>query len=243
MQGTRSRRRMGDATSTALLVLLHCPANCPVASWCCAVWRKQAGGNWRAELSATPHKKKILAMALSRDGSKVATADKLNEVAMWSFNENSPLSEASVQKFSADERVDGMVFSPDGRYLIFGYGKGGLAYCDAPGEPGDTEQDPEIADLMALPSTGNVVAGKATGNVVALTFSPDGRWLAAGLADGSAHVIGWNKTSISSSEVMYSVSSPAPMMSSFKAVVGMTWSSETELLIAEDVGSGAAYIL
>ena len=199
----------------------------------CAVWQKQADGGWRAELVATPHKKKILTMAVSRDGSMVATGVKGMTVALWSFNEDTPLNELSEQTFSTPERPLSMVFSPDGRYLTFGYPKGVLAYCDVREESGTVEHD-EIFDLMELPSPENVGA---------LAFSPDGRWLAAGLADGTVHLIGWNETNVSTSRVIYSITSPAPTASSFQAVVGLAWSSETTLIVAVDVGTGATSCL
>ena len=180
---------------------------------------------------ATPHKKKILTMAVARDGSKVATGDKGKTVALWSFNGDTPLNKHSAQKISTPERPLSMVFSPDGRYLILGYPKGALAFCDVREESGNTGQDEQISDLMELPSLENVGA---------LAFSPDGHWLAAGLADGAAHLIRWNETNVSASRAIHSVKSPTATATSFQAVMGLAWSSETMLIVAVDVGTGAS---
>ena len=193
-----------------------------------AVWRKHAVDGWKAELSATPHKKKILSMAVSRDGLKVATGDKKATIAVWSFDEeSSSLSEHSATVFGSNERAMALVFSPDGRYLIFENDKGILAYADTEGDLEET-----IAVLAELPAT---VA------VTALAFSPDDRWLAVGSGDGVTYLIDWNETSVNASKVVHSITSPMPTMSSLQVVAGLAWSSESMLIVAADVGTGVPF--
>ena len=192
-----------------------------------AVWRKHAVDGWKAELSASPHRRKILAMAVSRDGLKVATGDK-KTIAVWSFDEeSSSLSEHSATVFGSNKKATALVFSPDGRYLIFQNDKGVLSYADTEGDLEET-----IAVLAELP---------ATVPVTALAFSPDDGWLiwlAVGSEDGVTHLIDWNETSVNASKVVHSITSPMPTMSSLQVVAGMAWSSESMLIVAADVGTG-----
>ena len=181
---------------------------------------------WKAELSATPHKKKILSMAVSRDGLKVATGDKMKTIAVWSFDEEvSRLSERSETVFGINKRAMSLVFSPDGRYLIFENDIGILSYTD-------TEADLEetIAVLVKLPASES--------STTALAFSPDGRWLAAGTGEGITYLIEWNETSVNASKVVHSITIPKQTTSSFQAVAGLAWSSESTLVVVADVGTG-----
>ena len=181
---------------------------------------------WKAELSATPHAKKTTSMAVSRDGLKVATGGKQKTIAVWSFDEEvSRLSEHSETVFTSKERPMSLVFSPDGRYLIFGNGGGRLAYTDTEGDLEET-----ITVLAKLP----------TERFTALAFSPDGGWLAAGTKEGVTHLINWNETCVDASKVEHSITFPVQTTSSFLVVAGLAWSSESTLMVVADVGTGAA---
>ena len=196
-----------------------------------AVWRKHAAEGWKAELRASPHNNKVVSMAVSRDGLKVATGDKRKKIAVWCFDEeNSRLGVHSESVFGNSKIPHAMVFSPDGRYLIFEYELGALSYAD-------TEADlmeETIAVLAELPSNKSVTA---------LAFSPGGRLLAVGSGEGTALLIDWNKAmSVNASNALvHSIISPMPTTSSFQIVAGLAWSSESTLIVAADVGTGMLF--
>jgi WD40 repeat protein len=134
------------------------------------VWNMAADGTVSAPL-ALPHNDGILAIALSRDGSRLAVANAYS-LHLWDLAAADPRVNPVVLPRST-QWVLAVAFSPDGRRLAAG-GLNALVRL----------WDLTAPDFASHPA---VLRGH-TGSVKTMAFSPDGRWLATAGQDASTRL-------------------------------------------------------
>jgi WD40 repeat protein len=117
------------------------------------------------------HQQKVLAVAVSPDGTQIATASADNTVRLW----NSPLGSTPLLLGGHTDSVSSAVFSPDGRFLLTGSADGTARLWDT-----------AVAKLTPV--------GSHAGAVSAVAFSPDGSSVLSGSADGTAKL--WRNGSL-----------------------------------------------
>ncbi len=155
----------------------------------CRLWEVSTGRmicELRGHAEETPaHFPSMLyALALSADGSHIATGDKLGHIVVWDRESGRSLAtlEApdlytwdAVQRRHSIGGIRALAFSPDGRYLAAG-GSGRISNIDHL----DGQARVEVFDWRKGERTHVFVSDKFKGLVHRLCFHPQGDWLLAG---------------------------------------------------------------
>jgi hypothetical protein len=114
----------------------------------------------------------VVALAFHPAGQLLAV-NGYNEITVWDLN-----GELQRRIAPAPPRIRGLAFDPAGGHLA--------AVGGTPGREG--ELSIYSADTGALETT----LARAADELLAVAFSPDGKWLAAGGADNSIHIFSWD---------------------------------------------------
>jgi WD40 repeat protein len=114
------------------------------------------------------HQQKVLAVAVSPDGSQIATASADNTVRLW----NAPLGSTPRLLGGHGDSVTSAFFSPNGKFLLTGSADGTARLWDT-----------QVSKLASI--------GSHAGSVSVVAYSPDGSSSLSGSADGTAKL--WRK--------------------------------------------------
>jgi WD40 repeat protein/regulation of enolase protein 1 (concanavalin A-like superfamily) len=119
--------------------------------------------------------KPVVGVAFSPDGKKVLTVDGTPDARLWDFETNTP--HAYRHSKSKTRITTSAVFTPDGRFMVFGFDKS------------DKAQD-EMLVLWPLDRNirGRAFIGPADTAVSCIAVSPDGKYIAAGQS-GETHIV------------------------------------------------------
>jgi WD40 repeat protein len=155
----------------------------------CRLWEVETGRLVRelrghAELTPAHFSSMLYALAISADGSRIATGDKVGRINVWDRESGRSLAvlEATqlytwdpVQRRHSIGGIRALAFSPDGRYLAAG-GSGQISNIDHL----DGAARVEVFDWQKGECTHTFASDKFKGLVHRLTFHPRGEWLLAG---------------------------------------------------------------
>ena len=119
-------------------------------------WDSKSG---KAEFSLKGHNTAVVSVCCSPTENQWASIDTLGDLILWDGDSQKPIAETSAPA----QPTGNMVFSPDGKQLLWGGVFGKLYYWNW-----QTEEKIETAETPTL------------ANLDALVFSPGGEWLAAG---------------------------------------------------------------
>jgi WD40 repeat protein len=160
----------------------------------CRIWDVASGQllhELRGHEEMTPHQfaSMLFACAISPDGRRIATGDKVGHIAVWEIDSGRRLAELEapvfytwdpVQRRHSIGGIRALAFSPDGtRLAVGGIGKiGNIDHLDS-------KPRMEVFDWRKGERLGEAL-GEGRGMVERLEFHPDGDWLlgAGGYTDG-----------------------------------------------------------
>jgi WD40 repeat protein len=155
----------------------------------CRLWEVATGRLIRelrghAELTPAHFSSMLYAVAITADGTRIATADKVGHIVVWDRESGRLLVALEapdlytwdpVQRRHSIGGIRGLAFSPDGQYLAAG-GSGQISNIDHL----DALARVEVFDWHKGERTHVFVSDKFKGLVHCLCFHPRGDWLVAG---------------------------------------------------------------
>jgi WD40 repeat protein len=155
----------------------------------CRLWDIASGRLIRelrghAELTPSHFPSMLYAVAISRDGRHIATADKIGHIVVWDVESGVLLATLEapelytwdpVQRRHSIGGIRSLAFSPDGKFLAAG-GSGKISNIDHL----DGKALVEVFDWEKGERTHSFASDKFKGLVESLTFHPQGDWLLAG---------------------------------------------------------------
>jgi len=203
---SRSRVREVPAHSKWIRRLAATPDGNVLASvaddMVCRLWEVSTGrllGELRghAELTPAQFPSMLYAVAISPDGRRIATGDKVGHINVWDRESGQSLAVLEVpelytwdpiQRRHSIGGIRALAFSPDGRYLAAG-GSGRISNIDHL----DGQARVEVYDWQKRERTHVFVSDKFKGLVHRLCFEPQGDWLlAAGGGDKDGFFLFYN---------------------------------------------------
>ena len=135
-------------------------------------------------LTLSGHTGAINTLAFSPDGQQLASAGNDGSVRIWGSEDGGQLAVLDAGEGSALANfINLVVYSPDGKWLASGGSDGGVRLWRVP-QPAQPGQEQVAPAVTSIPLRGHSDA------VHALSFSPDGSWLAS--ADDGGEVRLWN---------------------------------------------------
>lgn len=153
----------------------------------CRLWDAESGqmrGELKGHQAETPdhYPSMLYALAFSRDGKLLATADKVGHIVVWNVASGERLSELEApgmytwdpkQRRHSIGGIRSLAFSPDDRLLAVG-GMDKVGNIDHP----DATARLEVFDWQKREQTHELHSGKETkGLIERLAFHPEGAWL------------------------------------------------------------------
>jgi WD40 repeat protein len=155
----------------------------------CRLWEVSTGRVLRdlrghAEQTPAHFPSMLFALAITADGSRIATGDKVGHIVVWDSESGHSLATLEapdlytwdpVQRRHSIGGIRALAFSPDGRYLAAG-GSGQISNIDHLDGPARVE----VFDWQRGERTHVFTSDKFKGLVHRLCFHPQGDWLLAG---------------------------------------------------------------
>ena len=190
---SRSRVREVPAHSRWIRRVAATPDGSVVASvgddMVCRLWDVSSGRLLRElrghkELTPTHFPSMLFAVAVSRDGRRLATGDKVGHINIWDMGSGRSLATLEAPEFYTWDGVQrrhsiggirSLAFSPDGKHLAAG-GSGKISNIDHL----DGSTLVEVFDWQKGERTHTFASDKFKGLVENLSFHPNGDWLLAG---------------------------------------------------------------
>ena len=169
------------------------------------VWVSVAQGK-RLLSVPTAHRASVMCLAMTPDGSLIATGGGDNTVKVWDANKRTELTVLTVKGWPL-----ALAFTPDGKSLLTTAFSGGILYWDrVTGQVRFLDKPGSAADAVAVSPDGKLAAWESSrtslrlwdlaanqsvaqlqghsGHIWALAFSPDGKFLASGSDDHTVRI-------------------------------------------------------